>query len=676
MNNNQNALLTEKVHKLIIKYSLPAVLAMLITGIQGMIDGIFVGNFIDSNALASVNISSPFMQVIIGLSMIVSIGTQSHVSIKLGMNDEKQAKDTFQTFFRLISIFAILITVFGFFFSKEIATALGADKVLLQGTAVYIKTISLFALPMCLMFYFGFLNRTLGKPQLYFYGAIVSLFVNVSFNYFFLEHLKLGIMGAALATGIAYSSALLVVISPAINKKSLFNIFAGKFCKKSVLPVLYNGSSEGINSISTALTVFLFNTSLMSIAGADGVAAFTTINYIGTFGSLLLFGISDGVGAPVSYNFGAGEKSRVKGMMKIAYITNFILGMLIFLVLFFFSETLVGLFIKDNVELVKFAANGGKLYGIAFLLSGFSVLTSGYFTFIGKGLESVIVAASRGIIFVSIGIFVLPQFLDTNGIWLSVPFAEFMAFIISIFLLKKSSGKSKQNLCQPTEKFVNINDENKMVKLITINRQFGSGGREVGKRLSDALQSAYYDNELLSAIAKETGLSANFVDNFDEVPARNYRFTHSCSFASYQQPLIEQLQIAQTKILNEVATRGSAVIIGRCADYVLREYKPFKVFIYSSDMDFRVTRCFDKVPEDIQIKTHKEMENEILSIDKKRAKYYEYNTGQKWLDMSNYNLCIDISKIGVKRAVEIILSEISFESKEHTTHITKHRKLT
>ena len=179
----------------------------------------------------------------------------------------------------------------------------------------------------------------------------------------------------------------------------------------------------------------------MTVAGADGVAAFTAINYIGTFGSLLLFGLSDGVGPVISYNYGANEKIRVKKIMRIAYTGNFIFGAIVFLILFFFGEPLVGIFIKDNAELIEFAANGSKLYAFAFLISGFNVITSGYFTFIGRGLESVIVAASRGVVFVSIGIAVLPNLLGVSGIWLSVPFAETMAFIVSISLLIWQSKK-------------------------------------------------------------------------------------------------------------------------------------------------------------------------------------------------------------------------------------------
>ena len=282
--------------------------------------------------------------------------------------------------------------------------------------------------------------------MLYFFGSILSILVNMTMNYVFLARLNLGIEGAALATGMAYSSALLVVMWPPLRKRNLLNIFSGKFSSKSVLFVLHNGCSEGINSLSTAVTVFLFNKSLMAVAGADGVAAFTAINYIGTFGSLLLFGIVDGVGPLVSYNYGAGKIARVKAIMKISYIGNLLFGAMVFCILFFGGEFLVNIFIKDNDQLVGFAGNGSKLYALAFLMSGFNVLTSGYFTFIGKGVESIIVASSRGVIFVSIGMLVLPKLLDVNGIWLSVPFAEFMAFIISIFLIKHQKGVMKKSI--------------------------------------------------------------------------------------------------------------------------------------------------------------------------------------------------------------------------------------
>ncbi len=435
MNSRDNILLTSSIPKLFLRYSIPAVIAMVITGAQGIIDGAFVGNQLGEHALASVNIASPFIQMIIGLSMVVSIGSQSHISIKLGMNDKQQAQDTFKTFLEVIMIGAFIISVAGIFFNKQIATMLGADEVLLEGSSGYIQVISLFAIPMCLMFYFGFLDRILEKPQLYFWGTILSLGINVVLDTVLLVHFKLGIKAAAFATGMAYVGALSIVCRPYFNKSNILNLWVGKFNSLNIKPVLYNGASEGINSVSTAITLFLFNTVLMKMAGPDGVAAFTTINYIAVFGTLLLFGISDGIGPIVSYNFGAGQNKRIKKIMIIGYASNLVIGIFVFILLYFFGESLIQLFIRDNIELIKMAEHGAKLYAATFLFSGINILNSGYFTFIGRGMESIIVAASRGIIFISLGMFILTKYIGSNGVWLSVPFAEAIAFIIGVYLL-------------------------------------------------------------------------------------------------------------------------------------------------------------------------------------------------------------------------------------------------
>ncbi len=437
MNSKDNVLLEKPVFSLFMKYALPALLAMILTGIQGIVDGIFVGNFIGPEAMASINIASPFMQVSIGSAIVISIGSQSHIGIKLGMDKVIEAKNTLQTFLRILFIVALLISVFGFLFNDSIASLLGANHELIESTGVYIRVISLFTIPVCFMIYSGFLNRIVGKPQLYLYGSITTLVVNIILNYLFLAVLDMGIFGAALATGIAYSSALLINIPNMLNKKNIINFRDGSFSKNCIVPVLYNGASEGINSISTALSAFLFNISMMNIAGVAGVSAFSTINYIAVFGAMVLFGISDGVGPIVSYNFGHGSASRVKKIMRIAYTVNLLSGIVVFIALFFFGTNLVTLFVQEP-ELVALATNGGKLYAFAFLLSGFNILNSGYFTFIGKGVESMIIASCRGIICIAFAIYVLPLILGINGIWLTVPFAECIATVVSLYLLKKN----------------------------------------------------------------------------------------------------------------------------------------------------------------------------------------------------------------------------------------------
>ncbi|MEJ8552763.1 MATE family efflux transporter [Tepidibacter sp. Z1-5] len=439
---NENILGTEKISKLFIKFSIPAIISMVIAGAQTIIDGIFLGNFVGQNALASVNIVQPFMQVIIGFSMIISVGSLSFIGRSLGEGKKEESQNIFQTAFIVLTVIAITILLVGRLFSQEIAVLLGANEVLLEGVSMYARTIAIFAPIMSLMFLFGFINRVVGKPELYLKGMILSVIVNISLDFILIKQLSLGIMGAAFATGIAYVASFFIVAHPMLNKNNIVNVFSGKFDKSVIIPMAYNGSSEGVISIATATTAYLFNMTFMRIAGEAGVAAFTTINYISQFGTLIMFGISDGIGPILSYNYGNRKNDRLDDTLKLASKVNLVVGVVLFLILFVFGEQLVSLFASGNETILNLAVSGSRVYAFAFLLNGFNIINSGYFTAIGNARASIIIAASRGMIFIIIGINILPMIIGRSGVWLTVPFAEFMTFIIGIYLVKKNN-----NLC-------------------------------------------------------------------------------------------------------------------------------------------------------------------------------------------------------------------------------------
>ncbi|AOR25167.1 MATE family efflux transporter [Clostridium taeniosporum] len=237
-----------------------------------------------------------------------------------------------------------------------------------------------------------------------------------------------------------YVAAFSIVVLPMLNKKNTVNIFSGKFDKSVILPVAYNGSSEGVNSIAAAITAYVFNMTFMKIAGEAGVAAFTTINYVAQFGILIMFGISDGIGPILSYNYGYKKHDRLNDTLKLASKINLIVGVILFFILFVFGKQLVSLFVSGNENVVNLAVNGSKIYAFAFLICGFNIINSGYFTAIGDARGSIIIAASRGIVFIILGINILPIIIGMSGVWLTIPFAECMTFIISMYLIKKNNA--------------------------------------------------------------------------------------------------------------------------------------------------------------------------------------------------------------------------------------------
>lgn len=195
-----------------------------------------------------------------------------------------------------------------------------------------------------------------------------------------------------------------------------------------------------------------------------------------------------------------------------------------------------------------------------------------------------------------------------------------------------------------------------MNKIITVGREFGSGGRELGRRLSETLGIAYYDQEIISEIVKRTSLSKEYVQTIEEHrPGISFPIHIGRSFYPAIDPVFEQNMAVyqeQAKVIEEMAAKSDCVIVGRCADYVLREQNPFRLFVYA-DMESKMKRCRAKGPEDEKL-TDRELKQKIQGIDKKRAKYYEFYTGNKWGDKLNFDLCINTTQTQIKEIVPAI----------------------
>lgn len=203
-----------------------------------------------------------------------------------------------------------------------------------------------------------------------------------------------------------------------------------------------------------------------------------------------------------------------------------------------------------------------------------------------------------------------------------------------------------------------------MNKIITIGREFGSGGREFGRKLAELLQAAYYDREIIAEIAKRTALSEEYVQKIMErrpIAAFPIHIGRSFSFYPVINPVWDQGQAIyqeQHKIIQEMAQKSDCVIVGRCADYILRELKPLRIFVYS-DMESKIARCranIDRDDKDAQAMSDKELKQHIIDINKNRAKYYEFYTGQDWGDKSNYDICVNTTRVSIESAAKAVIN--------------------
>ena len=196
-----------------------------------------------------------------------------------------------------------------------------------------------------------------------------------------------------------------------------------------------------------------------------------------------------------------------------------------------------------------------------------------------------------------------------------------------------------------------------MNKVITISREFGSGGREFGRRLAEELKYDYYDKEIISEIAKKTKMSEEYIQEVtDNKPHNLYpiSFGHTFIYIDNYYPLHQanDIYVEQNKIIKEMAEKSNCIIIGRCADYILKDYDPFRIFIYA-DMEAKVKRCQSRAPEGENL-NDKEMAKKINNVNKGRRQYYEYYTGRDWGDKLNYDLCINTSNANIKELVQVI----------------------
>lgn len=195
-----------------------------------------------------------------------------------------------------------------------------------------------------------------------------------------------------------------------------------------------------------------------------------------------------------------------------------------------------------------------------------------------------------------------------------------------------------------------------MSRIITISREFGSGGREFGRRLSEELGIAYYDQEIIAEIVQRTSFSEEYIRNIMERrPIASYPIHIGRSFYPVANPMFEQslsIYQEQSRIIRELAEKSDCIIVGRCADYILRKQKPFRIFIYA-DMESKMCRCREKAPSDEKL-TDRELKQKIIGVDKKRAQYYEFYTGNAWANKLNYDLCLNTTRTEIKEIVPVL----------------------
>ena len=426
-------------YKEFLRYLLPSITTMIFLSFYTTIDGFFVSRFVNSDALASINIVIPITCIVFGIAVMLATGSGALVGIKMGEKDKEGANQLFSFITLVLLVIGIVFTILSTIFLEPILMFLGTTERLLPYAKTYGLVTVLMTIPMMFKLYFEYYARVDGSPKVALIMSGLGLILNIVFDFLFIVIFDMGILGAGLGTYISITISGIIGLIYFVGNKSNLKFIKPKANFRALFNSCYNGSSEMFTELSTGITTFLFNKSILVFSGENGIAAMSIIIYMYYFFIAVYFGIAVGISPMISYNFGAKNKEKVKESIKHSFVTIGWSSIVIFIIAMFLGKDIIGLFTKD-IEVYNIAAEGIKLFSYVFLLIGINIFMSGYFTAIGNGHISAIISVFRSLIFVVAAIVILPKVIGVNGIWLAIPIAELLTIFFSITFYKKKGA--------------------------------------------------------------------------------------------------------------------------------------------------------------------------------------------------------------------------------------------
>lgn len=418
-------------------FALPNIIMMICLSLYIIVDGMFISRILGTTALSSANMVYPVICLEMAIGIMIATGGSAIIARKMGENKNEEARNIF-TFLIIIEVtLGLIVAIVGNIFVEQIILALGASSVQKELCIQYAQILFGFAPAFFLQTAFQTFMVTAGKPTFGLAITIIAGITNIILDYIFMSYFKMGIAGAATATGIGYCiPAVIGTVYFFKAKSNVLHFVVPSFNWRALLKSCTNGSSEMVTNLANAVTTYLFNYMFLKYYGEAGVASITIVLYFQYIFTAIYFGYSNGIAPIISFKFGNGDVKQLRQIFKnsLAIIVS----------CSFFANTLlllsckysVGIFTIDK-EVYLLTISGIRIYSIAFALMGIGVFSSALFTALSDGKTSAIISFSRTFIFIVGAIIFFPLLLGDKGIWLAVPFAEILGVIVSIYYLYK-----------------------------------------------------------------------------------------------------------------------------------------------------------------------------------------------------------------------------------------------
>ena len=646
----------DKINKLILSFSIPCVISMLINSIYNIVDQIFIGKGVGTLGNAATNVIFPLIIIFNAVAGLIGNGAAANLSLKLGEKNKKAAAKSIGQAVSLTIILSIVISGIAYIFLPQLVYLFGCTESVYKYAVDYGRIIVIGAPFMLIYSSFSSIIRADGSPKYSMIMLVIGAIINIILDPIFIFGFDMGVKGGALATIIGQIVSFVIAII------YLFKIKSVKLTKndfkldKDVFRILALGISSFITQ-ATILVLFIFMNNILTKLGANTkfgadipLFVYGVISKINSLYISTVLGISIGSQPIIGFNYGAGNKSRVKETIRKVLIINFAIGIIFNLLFVLFPKQITGIFISSNDVsynlFMEFAVLMCHSFLLVISLNALEMTTSIVIQSLGNVVKSTAVTFIRQIILL-IPISLILAFVFNKGIYgvlYAGCIADVLCFIITIFIIKSEYKKLGKEVINETyqEKEQTNNTYNGKHIVITISREYGSGGRFVGRLVAEKLGLPFYDKELISLSAKESGLSEEYVKMTDEKKKS----------ASYTDNNDDRLFIAEQKVIEKLA-KSSCVIVGRCADYILKDNKDaIKIFLYSDS----------KSKEKRAIKYYglnsKTALRKIDKINKEGSKHYKFYTNREWKDFSNYDLSFNVDKYGVEKTAENIINII------------------
>ena len=420
-------------YKKLLRFVFPTILMMIFTSIYGVVDGLFISNFVGKTAFAAVNFIMPFLMILGAVGFMIGTGGTAIVSKTLGEGENEKANKYFSFLVYVTAVLGVLIAILGELLVPHVTRWLGASEDMFDICVIYGRII-MAAVPFyMLQNLFQAFFTTAEKPKLGFVVTFIAGCTNMVLDALMVAVFKWGVAGAAIATALSQAvGAVIPVIYFARKNSSLLRFTNCSFYGKVLLKTCTNGSSEFVSNISGSVVGMVFNSQLMRLAGENGVSAYGVMMYVCFIYVAIFIGYAIGTAPVIGFNYGAQNHRELKNIFKKSMILMGIFGVLMTLLAIVLAPWISRLFVGYDEELCEMTTKAFYLFSLSFVFTGFGIFGSSLFTALGNGAISAALSFLRTLVFQVGSVMILPIFFDIDGVWLSMLSAEILATILTV----------------------------------------------------------------------------------------------------------------------------------------------------------------------------------------------------------------------------------------------------